>query len=135
MMSPFESRFQFFSVSAFQLLNKALSSRLSHVRDYGLWGNEIACPTSAAMIAKTMNHSIMTTGVMHATTISEAANTLNIILKTDENGTLTSVMATFVPSNGGGDVMKTLLLGDAAGSSVPYFSIGKYSSTVLQSPK
>jgi len=52
---------------------------------------------------------------------------------TDENGTLTSVIATFVPGNAGGDVVKTLLLGDAAGSSVPYFSIGRYSSIVRQS--
>ena len=53
---------------------------------------------------------------------------------TDENGTLTSVIATFVPGNAGGDVAKKLPLGDVAGSSVPYFSIGRYSSTVLQSP-
>ena len=86
------------------------------------------------MIAKTMNHNIMITGVMHATTISQAANTLNVIFKTDENGTLTSVIATFAPGNAGGDVVKTLLLGDAAGSSVLYFRIGRYSSTVLQSP-
>ena len=63
-------------------------------------------------------------GVIHATTISQAANTLNVILKTDENGTWTSVIATFVPGNPGGDVVKTLVLGDAAGSSVPSFSIG-----------
>ena len=86
------------------------------------------------MIANTMNHSTAIIGTKHTVTISQAANTLNIILKTDENGTLMSVIATFVPRNAGGDVAKTLLLGDAAGSSVPYFSIGKYSSTVLQSP-
>ena len=111
----------------------ARSSRFSHIMDYGLCGNEIECPTNAAMIANTINHNIMITGVMHATTISQAANTLNVILKTDENGTLTSVIATFVPGNTGGDVVKTLLLGDGAGSSVPYFSIGRYSSIVRQS--
>jgi hypothetical protein len=86
------------------------------------------------MIANTMNHSIMITGTKHTATINQEANTLNVILKTDENGTLTSVIAIFAPDNAGGDLAKALLLEDVAGSSVPYFNIGSYSSTVRQSP-
>ncbi len=75
---------------------------------------------------------MIATDAKQTPTISQAPKILKAIFKTESNGMSTSVIVTAVPLKGSVDE-ETPLLGVGAGSCVPYFNVGKYSSTVFHS--
>lgn len=94
------------------------------------------CAKTPRIQANSTSQIISATGAKHAPTISQAPTILKAILRTDVNGTSTSVILTAVPGGNGGGTLDPTFVGvavAAAGSSVPYFKVGRNSSIVRHS--
>src|SRR4029450_6068859 len=90
---------------------------------------------SAAKIEARISQMTMIAGKKQQATTNAAAIHLNMIFKTDQNGMSKSTTETRCDTNTGGGMGGTRGISTGGGSCVPYFSIGRQSSIVFQSPR